>query len=62
MRLARPKELPEDWDPVSDDRRVRTEEAGIEALAYNSLVQSWPEISRLAQSTAGPQQAGLLDL
>ena len=33
-----------------------------EAQAYNSLVQSWPEITRLAreQSASQPEQAGLL--
>ena len=30
-----------------------------EALAYNGLVQSWPEISRLARSEATPKQAEL---
>lgn len=34
-----------------------------EALSYNALVQSWPEITRLAgtvrESTAGPGQLGL---
>ena len=30
-----------------------------EALAYNGLVQSWPEISRLARSEATPEQAEL---
>ena len=30
-----------------------------EALAYNGLVQSWPEISRLARSEATPEQADL---
>jgi putative DNA methylase len=30
-----------------------------EALAYNGLVQSWPEISRLAKTEAGPEQAEL---
>ena len=35
-----------------------------EALAYNGLVQSWPEISRLAQETRSrqPAQAGLFDM
>ena len=35
-----------------------------EALAYNSLVQSWPEILRLVSTEAAPeaeQQASLLD-
>ena len=33
-----------------------------EALAYNSLVQSWPEIARLAADTRGqmPQQPAML--
>ncbi len=30
-----------------------------EALAYNSLVLAWPELTRLAQGTAGGQQTGL---
>ncbi len=35
-----------------------------EALAYNSLVQSWPEIARLARQrgTQGRAQADLLDV
>ena len=31
----------------------------VEALAYNGLVQSWPEISRLARSEAASEQAEL---
>ena len=34
------------------DQKNRTQEA----LGYNSLVQSWPEIARLAQQVARPQQ------
>jgi putative DNA methylase len=39
----------------------RKKRAG-EALAYNGLVQSWPEIARLARdaAAAGPAEAGLL--
>ena len=32
-----------------------------EALAYNGLVQSWPEISRLARAAAPAEQAALFD-
>ena len=32
-----------------------------EALAYNGLVQSWPEISRLARMDAQPEQTELFD-
>ena len=34
-----------------------------EALSYNGLVQSWPEIARLAQETASgtPRQAGMFE-
>ena len=32
-----------------------------EALAYNGLVQSWPEISRLARTEPRPEQAELFD-
>ena len=32
-----------------------------EALAYNSLVQSWPEISRLAAAARSAEQGDLLD-
>ena len=32
-----------------------------EALAYNGLVQSWPEISRLARAAAPAEQASLFD-
>ena len=94
VRLLRPDELPDDWNPATDPRLtawetvhqlVRTLESGgesaaaeltavlgstaetarelcyrlytlcerkkraPEALSYNSLVQSWPEITRLAQ-------------
>ena len=93
VRLLKPEQLPEDWDPTTDARLtawemvhhlVRILEAGgesaaaelaarlgakaevarelcyrlytlcerkkraTEALSYNSLVQSWPEITRLA--------------
>ena len=94
VRLLRPDELPEDWDPEKDRRfnnweathhlvRVLDQGEGVaadmmaklgskaetarelayrlyrdcdrknrsqEALSYNSLVQSWPEIARIAQS------------
>lgn len=99
VRLLRPAELPPDWDPESDPRRIvwetaqhliRALETGGEQAAaalaaqlgaeaevardlayrlflvserrgraadarmYNSLVQSWPEIARLAQQTPPP--------
>ena len=38
----------------------RKKRAG-EALAYNGLVQSWPEISRLAKAAAPAEQAALFD-
>ena len=104
VRLLRPQELPEQWDPMTDPRLtiwesvhhlIRVLEAegegtaaelaaklgaeaeiarelayrlysvaerkkrATEALSYNGLVQSWPEISRLAReavSSAGPVQ------
>jgi len=94
VRLLKPEELPEDWDPENDERLtvwemvhhlIRVLEAGgesaaakmvaklgskadaarelayllytlcerkkraQEALAYNALVQSWPEIMRLSR-------------
>jgi putative DNA methylase len=94
VRLLRPKELPADWDPLTDKRLthwetvhhlIRVLESGseseaaklaaklgskaetarelcyrlytmcerkkraAEALSYNALVQSWPEITRLAR-------------
>jgi putative DNA methylase len=96
VRLLRPEELPEDWDPEMDDRltvwemlhhllrvlkrgesaasaMVKKLGAGAhrarelayhlysicerkkraeEALQYNGLIQSWPEIMRIAQSSA----------
>jgi putative DNA methylase len=97
VRLLKPSELPNDWDPATDTRLtaweivhhlIRVLEAGgegaaarlaaklgskaetarelcyrlytlcerkkraPEALAYNALVQSWPEIMRLAQASA----------
>ena len=100
VRLLRPEELPDTWDPADDARLtvwemvhhlVRVLEsdgeaaAGVlaaslggmaeiarelcyrlytvcerkkramEALSYNGLVQSWPEISRLAQATTPGQ-------
>jgi putative DNA methylase len=32
-----------------------------EALSYNALVQSWPEIARLAREGGGPAQTGLFE-
>jgi putative DNA methylase len=106
VRLLRPEELPNDWDPGDDTRMsawkvvhhlVRALAGGesaaaalvtklgskaelarelayrlynmcnnkraAEALAYNGLVQSFPEIMRLARehaATAGPAQAEML--
>ena len=31
-----------------------------EALSYNALVQSWPEIARLARETSGDRQGVML--
>jgi putative DNA methylase len=106
VRLLKPNELPEDWDPVTDPRLtvwemvhhlIRVLETGgeaaaaalvaklgakaetarelayrlytvcerkkraAEALSYNALVQSWPEIARLAREGGRPEaaQAGL---
>ena len=106
VRLLKPDELPEDWDPATDTRlsnwetvhhliRVlnaggETAAAGLvaklgskaetarelayrlyticerkkraaEALQYNALVQSWPEIARMAQgaTAATPAQSEL---
>ena len=100
VRLLKPDELPEDWDPASDSRLtvwemvhhlIRALGAGgetaaaqlvakigaksetarelayrlyticerkhraAEALSYNGLVQSWPEISRLAREGGEPR-------
>ena len=105
VRLLRPDELPDDWDPETDTRRTVWEmvhhlirvhsqsgEAGAaellaklradaesarelayrlyriceqknraqEALGYNALVQSWPEIARLARERPQAEQATLL--
>jgi putative DNA methylase len=107
VRLLKPDELPEDWDPTIDTRLtawetvhhlIRALEAGgesaaamlvaklgakaeiarelayrlytlcerkkraPEALAYNGLVQSWPEILRLARAEASitPTQGELI--
>ena len=108
MRLLKPDELPDDWDPATNPRLtawemvhqlIRALEAGgesvaaslvaklgskaeigrelayrlytiaermkraAEALSYNGLVQSWPEITRLARAEpaiAEPAQAALL--
>jgi putative DNA methylase len=107
VRLLKPDELPEDWDPATDPRltaweivhhMIRVLEDGgesaaaellprlgvkaevarelayrlytvcerrkraAEALSYNALVQSWPEIVRLARGNVragGAEQAGL---
>ena len=104
VRLLRPDELADDWDPTTDARLtvweavhhlIRALETGgekgaarvvarlgapadtarelayrlytvcerknraAEALSYNSLVQSWPEISDLARKEVPPEQGGL---
>ena len=104
VRLLRPEELPEDWDPAADRRlpvwevvhhlvRVLESDGEIgtanlvrqlgglaetarelayrlyavaerrnraaEALSYNALVQSWPEVARLARQEAPAEQGGL---
>lgn len=106
VRLLRPNELSEDWNPEIDPRLtawesvhhlIRALEAGgenaaaqlvaklgskaeiarelayrlytvcerkkraQEALSYNGLVQSWPEITRLARESGRPQQPQLFD-
>ena len=105
VRLLRPDELPEDWDPSADRRLpvwevvhhlVRVLESdgetgaaslvrqlggvaetarelayrlysvterknrAAEALSYNALVQSWPEIARLARQEPREEQAEFL--
>ena len=100
VRLLRPEELPDTWDPTADARLTAWEmvhhlvrilesdgeaaaatlasslggaaeiarelcyrlytvcerkKRATEALSYNALVQSWPEISRLAQATTPGQ-------
>jgi putative DNA methylase len=108
VRLLKPEELTDDWEPVAESRLtawkivhqlIRALEAGgesaaaslvaklgnkaeiarelsyrlytvaerkkraAEALSYNALVQSWPEITRLARAEATlaePAQAALL--
>ena len=105
VRLLRPDELPDDWDPDTDRRRTVWEmvhhlirvhgQAGEgaaavllaklradaesarelayrlyriceqknraqEALGYNALVQSWPEIARLARERPRVEQSTLL--
>jgi putative DNA methylase len=102
VRLLKPGELPENWDPATDPRvtgwevvhhLIRVLEAGgegaaaelvgklgskaevarelayrlyticerkkraAEALSYNGLVQSWPEITRLAREGGKPDTA-----
>jgi putative DNA methylase len=102
VRLLKPGEMPQDWDPATDSRLtvwemvhqlIRTLEMGgegaaaaavgklggkaeaarelayrlytmcerkkraAEALSYNSLVQSWPEITRLAREGGTPRTA-----
>jgi putative DNA methylase len=103
VRLLKPEELPDSWDPTTDSRLtvwemvhhlVRALEKGEtaaaelvaklgakadvarelayrlytlcerkkraqEALAYNALVQSWPEIERLAGQKPEPRQEEL---
>ena len=105
VRLLRPQELPEDWDPAADRRlpvwevvhhlvrvlesagetgaaRLVRQLGGVaetarelayrlyavaerknraaEALSYNALVQSWPEIARLARQKPLEEQAEFL--
>ncbi len=105
VRLLRPNELPDDWDPRTDRRRtvweivhhlIRVHGQGgemeaaqllakmpaaaesarelayrlyriceqknraQEALGYNALVQSWPEIARLARERPRVEQAQLI--
>jgi len=101
VRLLKPDELGDDWDPATDKRLTNWEtvhqlirvlgagekaaaelvsklgskaetarelayrlytlcerkKRAAEALTYNSLVQSWPEISRLAHETRTPEAA-----
>ena len=106
VRLLKPEELPDEWDPATDPRltawemvhhMIRVLESGgesaaaelaatlgaaaetarelcyrlytlcerskraTEALSYNALVQSWPEIARLAREerSQGAEQASL---
>ena len=106
VRLLRPDELADDWDPTTDDRLtvweavhhlIRALETGgepeaarveaqlgakadiarelayrlyticerkhraAEALSYNSLVQSWPEIADLARQEVPDEQGRLFD-
>ncbi|MDP3209448.1 MAG: DUF1156 domain-containing protein [Rhodoglobus sp.] len=108
VRLLKPKELPANWDPLTDPRLTTWEivhhlirvlessgelaaaaivaklgthaeaarelcyrlyalcerkKRAAEALSYNALVQSWPEITRLAQEGGKPRpvQGGLFD-
>ena len=105
VRLLKPDELPDDWNPATDSRLtawdtvhhlVHTLESGgenaaaeliaalgataetarelcyrlytlcerkkraAEALSYNGLVQSWPEITRLAQMRKSEEEQGSL--
>jgi len=43
--------------------KVKYERRAAEALSYNALVQSWPEISRLAREggNAGAKQGSLFE-
>jgi putative DNA methylase len=106
VRLLKPDELPEDWDPATDKRLTNWEtvhhlirvlasggesaaselvsklgskaetarelayrlyalcerkKRAAEALAYNGLVQSWPELVRLAREGAKPQSAAAVE-
>ena len=52
VRLLAPADLPADWDPATDSRlytMCERKKRAAEALSYNGLVQSWPEIDRLAR-------------
>jgi putative DNA methylase len=107
VRLLKPNELPDDWDPAAGvgltawevvHQLIRALEAGgesaaasltarlggkaeiarelayrlyiiaerkkraAEALSYNGLVQSWPEITRLARAEVGARQTAEPDL
>jgi len=105
VRLLKPSELPEDWDPTTDSRLtawetvhhlIRVLEGGgeaaaavlvkqlgskaetarelcyrlyticerkkraAEALSYNALVQSWPEIIKLSQAEKVPRMEKMI--
>ena len=72
MRLLKPERLTANWNPEADARltlwemvhhlirMLGGEDTAAEALSYNGLVHSWPDITRLARESGKPQTRATL--